>query len=404
MNTGIDQLTLNQIITFSEVMVAREFLATDKTELYAIQCIQRALESAVNFLGATSINDKQISELNGLVTDLNKKIQTITHKTLSVESVKAELGRLLSCIEKNTKLNQEPVEDDLLKDVVVFEKGEFGDQYDHLVCHLMYKSGVPYLNPTKKTHYASVNFKSSLLPGFARTTEEYERAFKQYKGCVDLLPLDKLKLLINDLNINLPSNSMILPLKEFVPMQVLIDLPRLSRLVINGQSLSDSTLRADKDALFCACIKAMEEEVDVTLAVMKLITQATLARPTVVLYSGFQFPETMTRVSQALDTVVSIRTHDNGKPLPYIEVRMWAYFGIIKGETKDPEYFLGVMRKLPCPRNFLISREKTKEDEQELEIMDVYSPFFPRLIDVKRCDFDNLGEGFKKEGLLLNPN
>lgn len=404
MNAGLDQLALNHLITLSQVMVEREFVATDKTELYAIQCVQQALKNSENYLAVTCNNEHQIREFNGLLSELVKRIQFLAQKTLNIELIKVELANLLSCIEKNTKLNQELKEDAVLKDVVVFEKGEFGEQYDHLICHLMYKNGVPYLNPTKKTHFAHTEFRSPLLPGFASTLQEYNRIFKEYRGCVDILSLDKLRLLLNDLNINLPSNAMILPIKEFVPIQVLVDLPRLSKLIINDQSLSDSTLRADKEALFCACLKAMDEEPDVTLAVLKLITQAVLARPTFVLYAGFQFSETMTRVSQALETIVAVRTHVKGKPLPYIEVRIWAYFGIIKGETNTPECYLGVMRKLPCPRDFLVSPSQPSKAHSQLKIMDIYSPLFPRLTDLKRCDFDILGEELNKNNLLLDPS
>lgn len=391
MNTGLDQLVQKKIDAFSQFILEKEFDANSKSEIYAINCLKRTLASAKAYLGA-ALNDKQIIELNDHLSALDAKVRSLASTKLLVNDFKINLISLLESIESHTPLNQDALADKLLKDIVVLEKSEFGANYDHLICDLMYKNDVPFLNPAKRAHTAPIKFTSKMLPGFAKTEEEYDKIFKQYKGCVDLMPIEKLRSLIEDLNINLPSNSLILPQKEYVPNQVLMDLPRLSMLIINGKSLLEADLKKDKEALFCACMEAMEEDVDITLAALKLVTQATLARPTYILYMGFQYPETMTRVSHALDVVVSIKTLKN-----LVEIRMWAYFGIIRGESNEPFAYIGVMRKLPCPRELLMSGGGKVVGEA----MDVYSPLYPRLKDLKGCDFDTMGAELKQKKVVL---
>lgn len=391
MNTGLDQVVSNQLASFSLFIQEKEFLAEEKSELYALSCLKRAIGSAAAFLNAAR-NETQMVALRIHLTALDQKIRSLAK--LHLDLFKEELSVLLKTIEENSRLNQDANCDKLLKDVVVLEKSEFGNDYDHFICDLMYKNDVPYLNP-RKTHSAPIRFSSSMLPGFASTPEEYEKIFTQYKGCVDVMPTEKLRLLIEDLNINLPSNSLILPQKEYVPTQVLVDLPRLSKLIINGNSLLDKTSKEDKDALFCQCVQALEEDVQLSLSILKLVTQATLARPTYIIYTGFQFPETMTRVSHALDVVVSINTRHKGKALSSLEIKMWAYFGLMRGEGKEPFRYLGVMRRLSCPREFLAG-QKGKE-----EVMDVYSPLFERYKSLKLLDFETLGNELKKAKLIL---
>lgn len=395
---GLEHFVRSQINSLMQFVEEREFLSTDKTELYALGCLSRAIANANHYFDVC-INDRKIIELGECLAPIDSKIRNLAEQKLELDSIKKDLSHLLTHIEENFRLNQEAFPDKLMADVVVFEKSEFGDQYDHIDCALMYKNDVPFLNPSKRSRVAPIKFSSKKLPGYAVAPQTYDLVFKQFKGCIEMMPVGKLRLLIDDLNINLPSNSLILPHKEYVPLQVLVDLPRLSMLLINGQPMLESKVKEDKDALLCMCMHAMQEEVDVALSALKLVTQATLARPTYIIYTGFQDEDTMTRVSQALDVVVSIKSQVKGKPLKHVEIRMWAYFGLIKGEEEEPFGYIGVMRKLLCTRDFL----KTGKAVKGCEAVDVYSSIFPkgRLVDLKRLDFDEFGEECKKGKVYL---
>lgn len=404
---GMDQNLLNKITWFKNWLVEVKGKTNNKEELYAIKMIQRVMSATSAHLQKIQLQMSQLKALDGYVVQIFSIVTQSKNNQISIqlEKVRNLLSNLMKAMNDNIILAEHPLKDPIMDGVVLVKKAEFGDDYEQIQCSLVYKNGATYLHAEKHLTEPEFNLESSIFPSSAKTPEEYiQKIKKRYIGCIEKLSKEKVKNLLSDIYINYPSNTRVLPSYNFIPEQVLIDLPRLSKLKINDFLVYDKKTKwsnaIDKEEIYRTCLQVLNEDINVNIDITKLITQASLARPCIRVYFGFQYPALQLHVSAALDTGVEIRSRERNKPLDSIEVRLWAFFNIKSIDNPHPSMFVGVMRKIICNREFLLNPEGIS-NRCNAYIEDVYSPLYPKLENAMQCDFDQLAKELEGVGLVI---
>lgn len=270
-----------------------------------------------------------------------------------------------------------------------------GSDIELIPCDMEEKEGKIHLSPGRSENPIIPNLNLSYFPGSACDEKEYLQKLQDFGGFIQDLPKQYVQNLLEDPYLNIPSNTKLFD--EFIPTQVLIDFPRISRFVINKDIIYDSSKKESEITPQALLLKALPflDDICLMMEISKLATHASFGRPFTILSKGFSFEKLDLHLTAASRFQVQIVTTNQ----PKIKIYLTAIFDLKKADDEEFKKFILVRREIFCESEYLKSRKGNAR------IRDIYSPVYTSFEDeVKKCDFNQLEKSIKlhlSEGALL---
>lgn len=395
--------------------------------------VKKVLEFVLKYLVvASQINEIQLEGLPPLICKLDKKIENQSPNIYShlYKIVKA-IGSVL--LKRNEK-EFSSLKDSLKMSFVFLQDPEFSEtdndlnEFEWIYCQTEFKNSFFYLDPKRNANPSTPKLNLKYFPSSAKNEKEYFKRLNAFKGCIQDLPENKVRNLIDDLSLNVPSGDLVnvpgstpicgnaqlfesyCPKKVSPPLQVLVDFNRLDKLVINGQiiyskpfelfpeSVQDvKTISSPPNELFNQCQNIIDEDLELNIDITKLITQASLARPCIILNHGFVYEPLNIFLSSALRIQAEILTINSKtkEKLSCIQVRISAIFGVRRMELEKCTHYIAVRRQFLCDREYLKREDFAFQRKGKASIRDIYSPTYTSLQSALECNFEVLERTIK---------
>lgn len=362
------------------------FLYPSESNTSGASHLSKALNRVIRHIKNVPQDQNSIRAISKSITWLQKSIGIEGEP--SAKQVDAHLTTLASKVTEAVSILEEQLKSEVLHDFVFIERSDLG-QLQGIFCDGRFKNGEFYFLPLRKTWMIDPPSLIDALEGYpsqTRSIEEYHKCLHGFRGDVENLPDTVVSDLLHSPALNIPGDIEIERENSnpiIIRSQSATDLLRLDRLTINGKIICDDTILkklgnlsepARIAAIYLDCLHALDNDAKLVENIVKLFTQAVMARITLRLSQKLTNLNLGVFVSAPKLLYVDIFTkHGDGKQ---IKITYTAIFNIKLIAQNQ------IIKQISGTREIIVSKANLKSGSAEMAF--VQDSCFPLNIPAKK--------------------
>lgn len=314
--------------------------------------------------------------------EIEKLIEELALHLQKQENVERVLVRIMNTIRLGVEVSFDPLKHPVVSDICIVL-----DEFDE--------------------HDARLNL--SFFPASGSNPEDYLEKLNRFNGRFQVFSEKKIANFIDDPQLSIGTMVVDCKTDTSIPDQCILDIRRSNELWINQKCifnlLQDAHSSLSEIEILELCGEELNEPIEVFVDLSKFFTQASLARPCIMMTYGFSYsdPDLDIRLTQGLYLTLEVINKNplTLEHLPQITILHKVIFGLKRGEESDCFKYFVTMRKFTIDRTFL--GVSSSERKGKAELMDLYSMPFDQLEDAKACNFEVLQSEITEELLDQEP-